>query len=186
MSGSLARVMRVVGIGNPMRGDDGVGPEVVRELGRRGAGRLAELVEEGDPAGLVGLSAGAALLVVVDALVTRLPPGTVLEPDPIDLARLGRPASSHGLGVREALELAERLEPDPGRQVRVVAVAIGGGIGAGPGLSPAVAAAVGKAADRIAAMLGFPGGDPPSYGTGATRGAEATCLGGRVEGTGEP
>ena len=53
---------RVIGIGNPLRGDDGVGPAVVEALKRRGLPEGVEAVDGGQAGlGLVALMAGEAL-----------------------------------------------------------------------------------------------------------------------------
>jgi hydrogenase maturation protease len=70
----------VIGIGNPLRGDDAIGLLVAR--------RVRELVDprwrielEGEPARLIDAWQGAGLAVVVDAVKTGAPPGTVIRID---------------------------------------------------------------------------------------------------------
>ena len=111
----------VIAVGNPLRADDGAGVEVVRRLaGRVPAGvRLIEL--GGEPAELLDAWDELGTVVVVDAVRTGGEPGTVhhfdasTEPLP---ARTGS-ASTHGLGLAEALELGRALGRLPGRVVVV-------------------------------------------------------------------
>lgn len=84
MSAAVASVL-VLGVGNPLRGDDGVGGRVVTELrDRRAAGTAdlpadVELVEAGAPGPeLLPWLAGAAGAVIVDATVAGGTPGTVM------------------------------------------------------------------------------------------------------------
>ena len=107
----------VVGIGNPSRGDDGIGPLVaarVAELGLPGV----EVVAYDEPLALVEHLAGHDDVVVVDAAMTRDGrPGAVhvvrvgSAPLPRDAVALG----SHGIGVAEAVELARALGRLPQR-----------------------------------------------------------------------
>lgn len=101
----------VIGIGNPWRGDDGVGPAVADWL----LGRVPEAVTviryEGDGAGLIDLWQGFARVVLVDAVCSGAVVGTVHRLDagtsalPAELFRY----SSHSFGVAEAVELARAL-----------------------------------------------------------------------------
>ncbi len=100
----------VVCIGNAVRGDDGAGPAVFEAL----RGRLPAGVDlralRGDLTELVELCTAEARLVVVDAVVTGVAPGTVRRLARKDIRREMFPrASTHALGVAEALELAEAL-----------------------------------------------------------------------------
>jgi hydrogenase maturation protease len=136
----------VVGVGQPLAGDDGVGRAVARRL--RALGIDAEEADGG--AALLALLAGEPRAILVDAAVGLAPPGTVVTLAPGELPPARRSASSHGFSVPEAVALARALGP---LEVQVVAVAI-----APPGrlpaeeLSPEVAAAVPIAAARVAAL----------------------------------
>ena len=133
--------MRVVGVGRTLRGDDGAGPRVARAL----AAEALEGVHVTECAGeldeLLDLWEGADAVVVVDALRTGAPPGTLLRLD----ARATRvpapaPASSHGFGLAEAIELSRTLGRLPA--VLVVHGVEAADVTPGAGLSPAVAAAL--------------------------------------------
>ena len=132
----------VIGIGNTWRRDDGVGPAVVRAAASRlpVGTRVVEL--DGEPARVVEAWDGADLAVVVDAVRTGAPPGTVHRFDP---AVDGVPvpagtASSHALGASDAYHLGRALGRLPGRVV-IVAVEVAD-VDPGDGLTPEVAAAV--------------------------------------------
>lgn len=112
----------VVGVGNPMRGDDAVGPVVAARVAALGLTGVTVLADE-EPLTLVELLGCYDDVVVVDAT----PPGT--EPGRVRVCQVGpaspeEPASavgSHGLGVLEAVGLARALGRLP-RRLTVVGV----------------------------------------------------------------
>ncbi len=145
----------VVGVGNPGRGDDGVGPAVARALqGRVGPG-VRVVARGGEPAGLVALLEAAEAVALVDAVRGEGPAGRVWRFEagagPLPARLFGR-TSTHAMGLAEAVELARALGALPGRVV--VFGVEGQGFGVGEGLSPAVAAAVPEVAARVLDELG--------------------------------
>lgn len=139
----------VVCVGNALRGDDGVGPAVAQVLRERG---MAAVVHDGEPASLIDAWDGAAAVVLVDAVVTGADAGTVHRFDAAaGTLRAGGGASTHGLGVAEAVELARALGRLP-RRVVVIGVE-GADFAPGAELSPPVTAAVAEAADAVAREL---------------------------------
>ena len=81
----------VLAVGSPWRGDDGVGVAVGRQVAERlvgaGLGGRVEVVEgDGEPARTIELWDGRELVVVVDATVSGVEPGTVTRLD-VDLGR---------------------------------------------------------------------------------------------------
>lgn len=139
--------LRVVCLGEPMAGDDGVGVVVASQLAA--AGVPAELLV--DPLGLVELAARPEPLLIVDALATSGAEGRLLWLSLEDLARDAQPISSHRVGVAAALELARALSPLP--PVEVLAITIRAPERLGPGLSPQVARAAELAARAIVERL---------------------------------
>ncbi len=106
----------IVGVGSPF-GDDTLGWQVLDalpegELRRPGWDlRLAKADRPGTA--LLDLLAASDSAVLIDALLTDEPPGTVRLLEPGELALLGAPYSSHALGVAEVLALGERLDMLP-------------------------------------------------------------------------
>ena len=137
-------------MGNPWRSDDAVGLHVARRLRAEVPGAVEVLEREGEPAGLFESWEGADALVVVDAVSSGSPPGSVHrfdasdEPLPVELFG----ASTHALGLGEAVELARALGRLP-RRVVVYGIE-GASFEAGEELSPAVEAAI----DRVVAEIG--------------------------------
>ena len=103
----MARI--VIGVGNDLRGDDAAGWETVRRL--RAVPSLVLHEHGGDAPGLVSLWGPDDDVVVVDAIVSSAPPGTIVEIDalaaplPADVSW----ATTHGAGVAEGIELARAL-----------------------------------------------------------------------------
>jgi len=138
----------VIGIGNTWRRDDAAGLAVARQLVGTLAG-VDVLEREGEPAGLMDTWERAECLWLVDAVSSGAEPGTVHR---VDVAKQELPphlfrASTHHLGLGEAVELARALGRLPSR---VVFYGIeGGSFEVGEGLSPRVEAAVGLVAQAV-------------------------------------
>ena len=149
----------VVGIGNPDRGDDGVGRAVVRRLRGRVPADVQLLEYWGEPATLVGRLDGAAATYLVDAALSGAAAGLVRRLDanagplPSGLGSM----SSHGLGAAEAIELARALSVLP--PVCTVFAIEAEGFEPGTALSPAVEAAADEVAEAILRELAAEPGD---------------------------
>ncbi len=98
----------VIGIGNPDRRDDGAGPAVARMI-RNGHTSVAVVEKTGDPLELIELWDGAQLAIVVDAVSSGRPPGTVIRIETAGSAIPDRSHSTHGLGLHTAIELAGEI-----------------------------------------------------------------------------
>jgi hydrogenase maturation protease len=141
----------VIGVGNALRHDDAAGLEVARRLRERAGAEGVEVREEaGEAVALLDLWEGAEAVVLVDAVRSGAAPGTIHRVEatskPIP-ARLRGPASTHVLGIYEAIELARALDRLPGRVV--VYGVEGRRFGAGIGLSDEVRAVTDRLADTV-------------------------------------
>jgi len=144
----------VAGLGHEYRRDDGVGPLVAA----RAAGLTEAAHDVGplaDPLDLLGRWDGASLAIVVDAVRSGAPPGTIrlveLEPGATAVGGNSPTTSTHGIGLAGVFRLARAVGQAP---ARVVVVGIEGeDFGRGPGLSPAVEAAVPGAVRRVADLI---------------------------------
>jgi hydrogenase maturation protease len=143
----------VIGIGNPDRGDDGVGVSVARLLRNRLPDDVRIEERSGHAADLIDLLHGTDWAILVDAMVSGQPPGSVAQIDDVGNEALPSEAatSSHGLGVAAAVGLARALGVMP-RRCTIFAVE-GGSFDIGLGLSPAVAQAAHDVAATIAGMF---------------------------------
>jgi hydrogenase maturation protease len=138
----------VIGVGNPDRGDDGIGPAIARRVGERHP-EIDWVVSSGEPAGLIEAWDHVERAVVVDAVVSSAPPGSVIRFDADD----GIPESllrhsTHIMGIGEAVELARALDRLP--EHLVVYGVEAGSFAPGGCLTPACAAMVDEVAERIA------------------------------------
>ena len=140
----MKRVL-VAGLGNAMRGDDAAGLLAVRALRAIDCGALDVEEHDGDVAALAESMARHERVIVIDAVRADSAPGTVLKLTP-DAAASLRPASSNGLGLREAIAMARVLGGRP--RVEVYGIASeSSAVGAAP--SPAVMRAAADVALRI-------------------------------------
>lgn len=100
----------VIGLGNPLRGDDGIGLEVARTLAARRPG-LAVISHDREPLDLIELWSGSESAIVIDAIAGE-DPGRIHRLDAS--AGTGRwrrriPSSSHALDLGQVIELAGLL-----------------------------------------------------------------------------
>jgi hydrogenase maturation protease len=147
---------RVIAIGQQSAGDDGVGPAVLAELQRRGVPAGIELLAVAEPTQLVPLLETAVPVVLIDAVVGAGQPGDVFELRPGQLAARGlRALSTHGVGVTEAIALAQTLAPRAvATSIWIVGVAIRAPTHYVQALSPDVLGAVPRAASAVLARVG--------------------------------
>jgi hydrogenase maturation protease len=151
--------VRVIGIGNPLRGDDAIGLLVARRV-RELADPEVEVMElEGEPARLIDAWQGVHLAVIVDAVSSGAPEGTVTRFDAgaDSLPPSVSASSTHALGLGDAIELARALNRLPERLV-VFGIEAARFV-AGSDLSPAVAAAVEPATEAVLREHTLPAGD---------------------------
>ncbi len=158
----------VIGLGNPILGDDGVGWKVAEEVKKSlQPSPLAPLPDrergnvEVDTAALGGLSLmerliGYERVIIVDSMETGdSPVGSVSAfplaslPDPM----AGHSASTHDATLMTALRTAEELGADIPKQIDIVAIEAKNVYDFSEELSPAVAAAVLPAVRKVLELL---------------------------------
>lgn len=136
----------MIGIGNLLLKDEGVGVHVVRVLEGRELPPGVEVIDAGTATiELLPLLQEAERVVVIDAIKAGGEPGTVYRVSPEDLmATEGRPLSLHQVGLLEVLEMARQL----GSRAEVVIIGVEPKeISWGMELTPEIAAKVPKVAD---------------------------------------
>jgi len=153
MTGLGTDEVRVIGVGNPDRGDDALGRLVAARLARRRPPGVRVLEARGEITGLLEALDGARAVVLVDAARAGGAPGSVHR---IDAAGGPLPAalfecSTHDFGVAAAVELARALGRLPARCVVLAVEGRSYAHGAPP--SPAVARAVPEVEARVLAEL---------------------------------
>lgn len=111
--------IRIIGLGNELRGDDAVGLLAARRL-RQAVGHRAEVIEA-EMAGLdlIELMKGGRLAILIDAVWSGGSPGIIHRLDASN-SQIGvqmRSHSSHALGLSDALELARTMGVLPARVI---------------------------------------------------------------------
>ena len=150
----------VVGLGCLDRRDDGVGAVVaghVRDIVTRSANHWLEVVVTEEPISLPDRLLGKDVAVIIDAVRSDGPAGTVtvrelggVVPDLAAAPEAGL-AGTHGFGLATAIELARALDRLP---PRVVAVGVeGSDFGHGRSLTAPVLGAVPRAVDAVLQIL---------------------------------
>jgi hydrogenase maturation protease len=141
--------IRIIGLGNELRGDDAVGLLAARRL-RQAVGNRAEVIEA-EMAGvdLIELMKGARVVILVDAARGGQPPGTVhrLDASAGPIAGQIFPRSSHAISTVDALELARAMGVLPATVIIYGVEA--GNTEAGQPLSPLVVKALDQVAEQI-------------------------------------
>ncbi len=151
MSDATRPAVLVIGVGNPLRGDDGAGVEVARRVRDR-AGDGFEVRElRGDLTELLDAWLGREAVVLVDTMRSGARPGAIRRLDandePLPAQQRHGPTSTHAAGLAEMIELARALGRLPARLI-VYAVE-GRRYEAGAGLSDELEAIVPTLVERV-------------------------------------
>jgi hydrogenase maturation protease len=134
---------RLIGLGNSILTDDGVGIYAVREVGRRlekaGSGAHVDIVEtEVGGFALMELMAGWKRVILVDSIqFDGLPPGTVVRIKPEDLHTSLRLRSVHDINLPTALELGRRLGLEMPAELTIFGIQVEDPFTLGETLTPA-------------------------------------------------
>ena len=153
--------MLIIGIGNPDRGDDAVGVIVAQRLRQRLPAQVPILQTRGDPGFLLEAWQTAETVILIDAVHSGAPPGTIHRLDahesplPTNFFR----CSTHALGIPEAIELARALNLSRSERDELPPQLIVYGIEAkdftaGTGLSAPVEQAAHQVVDLVCSAVG--------------------------------
>ena len=115
----------IIGVGNRMLTDDGVGPRVVEQLRSRLSGRPGVAMLECNTGGISLMEAmcGYQKGIIVDAIVTgQARPGTVYSLAPSDLLQSKNVHSTHDANLTVALELGRLGGLSVPAQVKILAI----------------------------------------------------------------
>jgi len=145
----------VLGLGNPLLGDDAIGLLVAGRVRERLLGRDDVDVQEDEAGGLRLMErlTGYERAIVVDAIVSGGTPGTIrcLEAGELPTQRT---AIAHGIDLPRALELGRALGLAMPARVRVVAIEAASVLEFRHDMTPAVAAALEPAVAAVLDELG--------------------------------
>lgn len=146
----------ILGIGNTILSDDGVGCRVAQRLEERLKGRPDVTVKETSLSGMSLLEemAGYERLIIIDAIQTKSGnPGDVYELSPKDF-KIGHMAVVHDLGLFSALELGRKLGMEMPREVVIFAVEIKDMVTFSEKLTPEVEKVIPKAVKMVLKEVG--------------------------------
>lgn len=143
----------VLGLGNELLGDDGVGVLAARELAGQLDG-LADVVECNlHGMALLDVMLGYNQLIIADAIHTgEVPPGTIIELKPSDFKAVPFP-SPHYAGLPDLIVMADQLGLDFPREIVILAVEIADAHTIGKPLSPPIAGALKDLISRVKTQL---------------------------------
>jgi hydrogenase maturation protease len=154
----------IIGLGNPLVTDDSVGLRVVQSLGPLLADRPAVEVAEDYWGGLrlMERMIGFDRAIVIDAICTGAPPGTIhlLTPEGLSTQRS---ASAHDVNLSTALEFGRQAEAHlpENRHIRLVGIEAEDILNFGEHCTPAVEAAIPRAVETVLQVLAtLTGGEP--------------------------
>ena len=105
------------GVGNALRGDDGIGLVLARSVGALSPRRFTVRECTGEPAALLPQWSGLDAAMVFDAVHSGSAPGAIFRVDVTEspLPDAFKQTSTHGFGVAEAVELSRALGVLPDR-----------------------------------------------------------------------
>ncbi|MFA6449879.1 MAG: hydrogenase maturation protease [bacterium] len=138
----MARNIKIIAVGNPLRGDDGVGPAVLEMLRGMELPDNVGLVNAGcDPLDAIGHIMDADKAVIIDAAGMNRAPGFIalLRPENLRAVSNSTPCSTHIYGLAEGIELALAVGFKP--EIRIIGIQPEN-TGAAEGLSAAVASSI--------------------------------------------
>lgn len=141
----------ILGLGNDLLGDDGVGLLTVRALREElGGSEEIELVESPlSGLALLDLLIGYDRAILIDAVQTgRAPPGTIWEWPAEELGRTRAP-SPHFAGLPEVLTLARALQLPFPEEIQIYAVEVADPMTIGGEVTPPVRQAIPELARRV-------------------------------------
>lgn len=148
-------IIKVIGVGQSLRGDDAAGLIAVRHWldtcqARHGYPNVHVELSELPGLGLLSLLEGSRFAILVDAMHSNARPGTVqvLNEDQLAAFQPGS-GSAHGWGVAETISFGRQLMPSTiPEKIVLIGIQVGQ-INLGEGLSPEVASAFPKVARLI-------------------------------------
>ena len=105
----------IIGIGNPYRGDDGVGLRIAQDIKKKSPDHVNVIEQSGDGISLMDSWKDSDAVILIDAVHSGAQPGTIHR---FDVHTQTIPTkffhySTHAFGVAEAIELARALKQLP-------------------------------------------------------------------------
>ena len=116
-------MIRVVGVGHALGGDDCVGIKVVEELSNEVDSDEVEFITTNDPSRIIYLAEDSDKMIIVDAVLAD-EPGKVFVVDSDSYPKYLKPISSHGFEVPFAIEVAKKMGFLEGKKIMIVGISV--------------------------------------------------------------
>ena len=141
----------IIGLGNPIISDDGVGPLVVAELANHLNENDVTITEASvGGLGLVDLLAGHQRAIIVDAIQTANgQPGQIYQLDPSTFNKARHVASPHDVDFATALEFGKRMGMALPDQIDIFAIEAADVTTFSEGCTPEIVEAIPKCVELI-------------------------------------
>lgn len=150
MAASPKTPIKIIGVGNTFRGDDAAGLMVVRGLAKEDFPQVEIAESPGTGSALPDAWKNAIRVIIIDAVVTGGPPGTIYRFDAHELGAtlpVSHSSTTHGWGLSEALAMGKVFQNLP--PVLIIYGIEGKNFGLGEAVSPEVAAAIPEVIRRV-------------------------------------
>ena len=155
----LARPL-ILGVGNLLMGDEGIGVEAIRYLERAGFADHADLVDGGTGGfHLLNLFQDYSRIILIDAAADGKPTGTVSLVQPRFASDFPPTLAAHDIGLKDLIEAAALIGSLP--QVDLITISIGGLSAMTLELSEPVRCALPRVVELVAAALNGLAGTVP-------------------------
>lgn len=117
----------VIGCGNLLIEEDSIGINAVRELRKYQLPDFVTIIEAGTPGlGLLDLMEGFDKVIIVDAVVSGAPIGTIHRfTDEILPPREVVPFSLHGFNIVDAIQLGKKVQPEKLPEIVIMGIEVG-------------------------------------------------------------
>ncbi len=172
MGKSRKDAVLVLGIGNLLMGDEGVGIHAVRRLECSALPPRTEVLDGGTGGfHLLSCFREYGRIILVDAALDGRPPGTVTVLRPRFASDFPRALSAHDVGLRDLVESASLLGPLP--EIVLVTVSIAQAQSMCTELSPAVASSLPRVSAAVLSLL--EGRGSPICPAGSAGGSGSRC-----------
>ncbi len=144
----------IIGIGNPILTDDGVGIRIASEIRKRCLPDVDVIEVSLSGIRLLDYIAGYDKLVIIDSIKTEGGiPGTLYELGLEDLGSPGDPSYSHGVGIVTAIELGKKLGYEIPERVEIYAVEVADNLTFHEGCGPEMEARIPDLTERIVSSI---------------------------------
>jgi hydrogenase maturation protease len=123
MNVKIKKPVLIIGIGNLLLGDEGIGVHVAYALQKQKLPDFVEVIDGGTSgADLLDLLCGRDKVIFIDAVDADIEPGTIIKMAPDDLAaKTESSLSMHDIGILETLSMTKRLDDAP-KEVVIIGV----------------------------------------------------------------